>query len=377
MGWNDGGYGSGMGRGYGGGGDRWEQDRGQQGRGQQQQTRQAERRPDRRDEEVDQGAQVPAVRAKVISAESVGLPAEASATNSADMEVKLRAAVEGEKFNLLFPPVANFRIPPGFRMLVRVVAFPLPPRDWPRDQQQRLKGHPHWYEVEGKLAPTRVVLDRLFQLAQGSVSYSRRVDDGSSGLFVSFEVGIEVRDPFTGQVRRFSASKSVDFRKKAKVNLQEEKFAAEYSESKARCRAIRSCFGLPAAFSAEEAARPWLVIALVPDIDASDPEVRRMLAAQAIGIVDQVYGGGRSGPPLPPPRDPPFTPAQIAPDAPDPDEMDDYAPDGDVTLCDACGHPVAEADRIASEAAKVAPHCAVHLQQLLRERRASERGAGR
>lgn len=62
------------------------------------------------------------------------------------------------------------------------------------------------------------------------------------------------------------------------------------AESKAKLRCIRTAIGLPVSMTPEQAARPFVVPALVPDLDVSDPDIKRMVAASLIGAQEALYG---------------------------------------------------------------------------------------
>ena len=62
------------------------------------------------------------------------------------------------------------------------------------------------------------------------------------------------------------------------------------AESKAKLRCVRTAIGLPVSMTPEQAARPFVVPALVPDLDVSDPEIKRMVAASLIGAEASLYG---------------------------------------------------------------------------------------
>jgi hypothetical protein len=62
------------------------------------------------------------------------------------------------------------------------------------------------------------------------------------------------------------------------------------AETKAKLRAIRSAIGIPGAMTPERAALPFVVPTLVPDLDTSDPEIKRMVAASLLGSQAALYG---------------------------------------------------------------------------------------
>jgi hypothetical protein len=62
------------------------------------------------------------------------------------------------------------------------------------------------------------------------------------------------------------------------------------AESKAKLRCVRAALGVPVSMPKDQAAKPFVVPALVPDLDVSDPEIKRMVAASLIGAQDALYG---------------------------------------------------------------------------------------
>ena len=72
------------------------------------------------------------------------------------------------------------------------------------------------------------------------------------------------------------------------------RFAEGLAESNAKLRAIFEALEqLPRHFSLEELRKPFLVPCVVEDINElakDDPEIRKMIVANALGIVDQVFG---------------------------------------------------------------------------------------
>ena len=80
------------------------------------------------------------------------------------------------------------------------------------------------------------------------------------------------------------------------------------AESKAKLRCIRAALGVPVSMSKEQAAKPFVVPALVPDLDTSDPEIKRMMAASLLGATEAMYGPKLTAGSLP-------TPVQDEPEA--------------------------------------------------------------
>jgi hypothetical protein len=68
------------------------------------------------------------------------------------------------------------------------------------------------------------------------------------------------------------------------------------AESKAKLRCIRSALALPTSMTRDQVTKPFVVPALVPDLDVSDPEIKHMVAASLIGSEAALYGPQRMPP---------------------------------------------------------------------------------
>lgn len=77
------------------------------------------------------------------------------------------------------------------------------------------------------------------------------------------------------------------------------KHVAARAESGAKNRAIRSAYGLKSSYTPEEISRPFVIPRVVPSFDMSDPEVKKMVLGDALGIISELYGRGAEAP-LPP-----------------------------------------------------------------------------
>lgn len=77
-------------------------------------------------------------------------------------------------------------------------------------------------------------------------------------------------------------------------------FADEQTETKALLRAARAILNIKTSYSPEELAKPFLFLRIVPDLDLSDPEIKRMVAQKAVDSVFAIYGAPNDSPALPP-----------------------------------------------------------------------------
>jgi hypothetical protein len=133
-------------------------------------------------------------------------------------------------------------------------------------------------------------------------SYAAKRETGDDGrvIYVEHVVEYEVKKTngstkkgvMTGHYRyeedkaRFSANpKQIETRRR---------FAEGLAESNAKLRAIFEALEqLPRSFTLDEIKKPFLVPCVVEDINElakDDPEIRRMIAANSLGILDKIYG---------------------------------------------------------------------------------------
>ena len=133
-------------------------------------------------------------------------------------------------------------------------------------------------------------------------SYAAKRETGDDGrvIYVEHVVEYEVKKTngstkkgvMTGHYRyeedkaKFSANpKQIESRRR---------FAEGLAESNAKLRAIFEALEqLPRSFSLDEIKKPFLVPCVVEDINElakNDPEIRRMIAANSLGILDKIYG---------------------------------------------------------------------------------------
>lgn len=99
-------------------------------------------------------------------------------------------------------------------------------------------------------------------------------------------------------------------------------FADEQTESKALMRAARAFLNIKTSYTKEELAKPFLIARSVPDIDTSDPEIKRMVAQKMIDSTFALYGEPAAAPSLPPP------PITALPPMPTDEEFDEDDTDG-------------------------------------------------
>lgn len=263
-------------------------------------------RDDRRDNRQ-QGEVLPPRRAARIDPATIGLPTRPT-TEVAELGDALVVA-ERRGCNVLAPVTELQFIPAGFQAAVRMIVFPV---DGPWDG----RSNGLWYETDGgKVALHRGPLDQLASLAGLTWDYVRRVDDGSVPLLWAFEAAATLCT-FDGTRRQVIRSRVLDLRdgspevqdmietanrqnrgagdRIGKARLH----GAALCETKATSRVVRAALGLRGSYTKLEAAQPFVFPTLIFVPDMSDPEVRRMVTASALGIVRTVYGPGAPGGPV-------------------------------------------------------------------------------
>jgi hypothetical protein len=236
---------------------------------------------------------------QVLDPRSYGLPARPTA-NVDQVEDALHHAAT--RCNLLAPMTKLDMIPPDHVISLRVVSFP---PDW--DQlNSAAKGDGNWYKLKGgnKIALSGRALDQL--AAAAGISWVSaecgRQDDGSEVYVWHWRMTAELRD-FDGRKRRITRERVVDLRKGAPeaeaMSAAQLKGARIHgpamAESKAANRAVRHLLGISGGYHPAEAERPFVFPALVWVPDTTDPVIKRMVAAERLGIVGDVFGPGTLG----------------------------------------------------------------------------------
>lgn len=214
---------------------------------------------------------------------------------TADVEIVRDTVIYAQThgLNVLAPISRLDAVPPDHVVSVRLLR--VPSRFTPA--QDKARGNGFWYRTDGGgLALTRVSLDRLAQLAglRDVPEKCGRVDDGSRAFVWQYRHTVQIKD-FSGFWREVSRSRTVDlsdgspelasFRGDSDKIRKARQHGAAACESKAANRAIRAALGILGSYSEEEAGRPFAVPVLVY-VPPDDPEVRRMIAAKELGLVD-------------------------------------------------------------------------------------------
>ncbi len=193
-------------------------------------------------------------------------------------------AVLAGSANLVSPIFAVDQTAEGTRLSVRMVRV-RPDRDC-----YKLPG--------GKVALLKTALDQIAGAAQVDWAFSGQVDDWHDPYRVKYHAVAVVRNP-DGTLRRLPGTKVLDLRKTADfvgedavgMSDRELQMARKHihalAESKAMNRAIRR-LGIASGMTEQQAAQPWVVVALVPDM--SHPEMRRAMIQSLAGNQALLYG---------------------------------------------------------------------------------------
>ncbi|NOZ68511.1 MAG: hypothetical protein GXP46_04550, partial [Deferribacteres bacterium] len=71
--------------------------------------------------------------------------------------------------------------------------------------------------------------------------------------------------------------------------LSQNKFKYEIALTGAQSRVVSKLLGLKSTYTLEELKRPFVIVAMVPDWDRNDPEIKRMVTARMLGFSEQLY----------------------------------------------------------------------------------------
>lgn len=159
------------------------------------------------------------------------------------------------------------------------------------------------WERPGELALTKVGLTKLGQLGGVVWVASVRTDDRKDPYLAEFHAEGKIQD-IDGTWHNAQATRTINLNdgspeaekmkpnelKKARQNI------AALAESKAKNRVLRELFGIAQSYKPEELNKPFVVLKLAPDME--DPEVRRLVQAQQLGLEKMLF------PSLPAPEEP-------------------------------------------------------------------------
>ncbi len=139
-------------------------------------------------------------------------------------------------------------------------------------------------------------LSRLLTAGGVSVIDIARGDDRKDPRVCTLYVTVEVQQ-LDGKLIRIREGKTTDLRAERTSGWSVERIAMaqerieEVTETKALLRCIRQLFSLQQKYTSEELLeKPFVIPVLVPAPDMNDPEIKRMVAAKALGLEDVLYG---------------------------------------------------------------------------------------
>lgn len=166
---------------------------------------------------------------------------------------------------------------------------------------------PQWVDKHER-ALSQIGILKLWKQASGSAPVSRHIktaDPNHARVQVMVNLrGIDGRDNWT------TKTKEVDLRPGSSQSammkdgqlLQQRQNIASLAETKAMLRAVRAAMALPQKMDVEAYLYPFIIPVLVPLLDTSDPMIRRLVAASALGIVGTIFGQQAANRALPPAR---------------------------------------------------------------------------
>jgi hypothetical protein len=196
---------------------------------------------------------------------------------------------------------------------------------------------------------------KLWRTAAGRDIYSKRTDDGTDPLLREYEAAVALRGVDGKEVDTIKR-REVDLRPGAVqiAGMTEKQLAhnrqmiGTFSEGKAHNRAVRQAMNLRQKYTVDELLRPFIIPVLLPLLDTSDVQIRRLVAAHALGVVGDLYGGNRRQLQAPPQADTVVVDRTTGEDVTDAEVVKDEPEDIDLTLppeeaaapLEVCGCPV-------------------------------------
>lgn len=199
--------------------------------------------------------------------------------------------------NVLAPPMLMDRVPDNYAVSVRVVAFDARFSD--DDRKARSNGV-YYLTDNGGYALHRVALDRLAAAAGiEDVPAECRVESPERFLWRATHT-VRFQD-FDGTIRKICRDDEYDLRElpdswqggkgdpMRRLFKAREKGAAR-CQSTAANRAIRAALGLKGAYTADEAAQPFVLFRLLYTPDLTNPAIAELVTATALGVVGELYG---------------------------------------------------------------------------------------
>lgn len=191
--------------------------------------------------------------------------------------------------NLVSPFARLDYIPPMHKISLRVVRIDT-------DTKGKDVYHNPLFCDSDEVALTRIGLLKVWQAMGGSILESKRTDDRSDPRYCEWTIIGQIK-LMDGTVQTYQTTKDVDLREGSDqiVKMKPGQLAGAreqivtLAESKTFNRLIRAAGAIPQKFKRTQLEKPIVVPALVPDLDTSDPVVRQMVAAKALGLEGALY----------------------------------------------------------------------------------------
>jgi hypothetical protein len=193
------------------------------------------------------------------------------------------------KANVLFAITALDNLPPMMRPSLTVVFVQPDPK------------HREVYPVgDEKYGLSKPVIMKMLN-AVGASAGTRKISDRSDLDIIEWQATVWGRTP-DGQFHQQTASKTWVWEKvkRERGGAAQRKFADEICETKAILRAARAFLNIQTSYTQPELAMPFLLASAVPDLDPSDPDVKKALIAQSTGAAKMLYPEQSSLPPMQP-----------------------------------------------------------------------------
>lgn len=235
--------------------------------------------------------------------------------------------------NIMFPVTALDQLPPMHKPSISLI--------WVNQDSNEV------YRVSGKLALSKATILKMLNAAGASYK-TEKLTPNSDLNYIRWGAMVWGNLP-DGTYHQATASKAWSWEKcqeemEAKQSREYRKFADEQTETKALLRAARAFLNIQTAYTAEELKKPFMIARSVPDLDMSDPEIKRMVAKRLVESSFALYGGSPQQPTAPA-----LSAGDYGPDVEDDDEH--YDPD------EHCGEVIDHQPEVtqAQEAAPAAP----------------------
>jgi len=225
------------------------------------------------------------------------LPALLETLPTVKNQTELNSALQSLKqhFNVLVPAQMNFSSPMHKVALEAVQLDPTVDTKGNGIDIFKPAGSPGYtlhYKAANKIGGAAGIIWTKSEVAKRETGKDGRV------TYVEFVVGWEVKKT-NGSIKKGLTTGYYRYKEdEAKLDPKQvdarRRFAEGLAESNAKLRAIFEALEqLPRSFSLEEIKKPFLVPCVVEDINElakDDPEIRKMIAANALGITDKIYG---------------------------------------------------------------------------------------